>query len=351
MEHNYTYALEKTANPNLNITDICCYNDINLIYILCYHIEQQTKYPFIQFMMEKIPFCDNIIKEQFILPYKMLQGSNIEDDLKTITLNEVTMRLNNIGCNGNLVNETMYKGVLYSEDSVTPYVLVNITGIDIYGLHLSRNTSTWFALTSEIINTRHICNIPIDVEISDLFIKNPTIGLITNLNTNDNYMIPEAVYTGDEIKMVEFKSVFGQIKNISYDTCGEYYYFYREFKDSIKDGGWLHKNGKRVIGNRELTETSDCYKFKQGGINRYALFIEGKLYMEQSNEFTLSDNIINELYTEPCIIICYCDKRVVNPDVLVKHYNSSVCISYHVLDKQLLGNDYYDNDACNYMIK
>lgn len=351
MEYNYIYSLEQIANINLNWNDICFYHNTNVLYILCYHIEKQTKYPFIQFMMEKIPFCDNIIQEQFILPYKMLKGysGTSDEDLKTTILNEIKMRLNSISCNGEMVTDDMYKGVVYGIDCITPYVLVNISSIDIYGLHLSRNTSTWFALTSEIINTRTICDIIIDPEVTELFVRNPTMGVLTNTDTNEIFMLPDAVYTGGEFVSVEFNSVFGNRKTKVYETCGEYFYFYRDFHDAIKDGGWLPENGKNMIGTREITERSSN-KYKKGGINRYALFVEGNLYMEDAQEFSLDDNAIDNSYPEPCIIICYNGKHKLKPNILAKFYNSFVCISYHNLDKKLLGDHYDECVKYSYMI-
>ena len=61
---DYKYLLEEKANKNLNFNDIVNDNDVCYINILCYHVENHHKYPFLQFMMEKIPFCDNIVKEE-----------------------------------------------------------------------------------------------------------------------------------------------------------------------------------------------------------------------------------------------------------------------------------------------
>ena len=60
-------------------------------------------------------------------------------------------------------------------------------------------------------------------------------------------------------------------------------------------------------------------------------------------ENSLSDDIINELYSDPCVII--------GVNILAKHYNSSVCVSYHNLDKHSLGDVYDENNKYNYMIK
>jgi hypothetical protein len=338
MEHNYKYSFEEKANINITWEDIYTnYTSTNnntntntniyVVYILCYHIEKQSKYPFLQFMMNKIPTLDDVFNEQFILPYKLLRGNYDEHDIKTTMLAEIKNRLNNICCKGDSVTDEMYKGVIYGSDNVTPFVLINISDIDIYGLHLSVNTPTWFALTSEIINTRSICDIIIDPEITELFIHYPNIGLVTNLDTNTEYIIPDPVYTSDKFSSVEFKSVFGNLKTKAYNSCREFYYFYRTFEDVFKSN--ILKDKKNLKDNN-LKDNKNL----KNGINRYALFMEGKLYMEELNEFSLSDNIIDEFYNEPCIIICYMNlNKKLNPDILVKSNYSSVCISYHKIDK------------------
>ena len=67
----YRYLLENRADKNIILEDI---NNENMIYILCYHIEDKYKYPFLQFMMEKVPFCNGLIKEQLTLPYLIINN-------------------------------------------------------------------------------------------------------------------------------------------------------------------------------------------------------------------------------------------------------------------------------------
>ena len=53
---------------NITFDDIVNEKRLGVLNILCYHVENETKYPFLQFMMEKIPYCNNIVKEQITLP-------------------------------------------------------------------------------------------------------------------------------------------------------------------------------------------------------------------------------------------------------------------------------------------
>lgn len=343
----YKYLLEKNTNKNVPFDSMVNNKGVCILNILCYHIENQHKYPFLQFMMEKIHYRNNVVKEQLTLPCVFVRDSS--NEIGDIVLERVKAGLNLLGCEYNKVTEDMYKGIVYGDDCVTVYALVNITGIDIYGLNFMRQSSCWFVLPSEIINTKKVCNIDIDSDIINLFTDTPEIGNLLNPNTKDYFIIPDAVYTGSEQKQAEFQSIFGNTKKKVYDSCGEYYYFYRSFGDAVKDGGWLKDDEIGKIGDRIIIE-NESNKYISGCINRYALFVEGKIYLEIGYDFVLTDNIIESLYPEPCIMICYADKHNMKPDMLVKNYESFVCLSYHKLNKQTLEEHFDESNKKQYMI-
>lgn len=355
---DYTYFFESKADNSISLEDIHINHDINIINILCYSINNDGKYPFLQFMMEKIPFCNNFIKEQFIFPYIMYTDTS--QDIKSLTLNKIKTSLKEIGCSFDTVNETMYKGIIHDNKGI-PYILINITGIDINGLQLSRNTLTWFVLPSEIINTKEICNIDIDNDVTELFTNLPELSLLTNNETQKYFIIPDAVYTGSEFKDVEFNSIFGNRKTKEYNSCGKYHYFCRTFGNAVKYGGWnkyggnnlIDKNNKlhtHSLSGERLTIENDYGKYIHGGINRYALFNEGQLYIELTNEFSLTDDIIETIYPETTINICYSNLDYLKQDILVKEYDNFVSLSYHSLNKSILGDKYISENKNKYMI-
>ena len=143
-----------------------------------------------------------------------------------------------------------------------------------------------------------------DEELVNLFTDIPELSLITDNKTDKYYIIPDIVYSGGEKKTVEFNAMFGKPKTKDYTNSGNYYYFYRSFKDVIKEGGWVKEGGDKMIdrSNNNLTHNSagrliienDYGKLINGGINRYALFVEGKIYIESNNEFSLNDETIEE---------------------------------------------------------
>jgi hypothetical protein len=301
----YKYLLEERVNENISFDDIVNEQGDCILNIICYHVEEEYKYPFLQFMMEKVPYCNNIVSEQLIFPYIFIRKTE-RNNIKEVVLEKVKMGLDNLDCEYD-ISEDAYKGIVFDKKYLTPYVLVNITGIDICGINFFRQTTTWFVLSSEIINNQNVLNVNIDKNIIKLFTDVREIGQLLNTKKNEYYMLPDVVYTSDKKKDSEFKSIFGNVKTKIYDNCREYYYFYRSFYDVIKHGEW---------------------------INRYALFTEGKIYLENAKDFTLNDEVIEHLYPEPCIIICYSNKNNINPDMLVKNDESFVCLSFHILNEE-----------------
>jgi hypothetical protein len=352
---DYIYLGEKNINKNISINELS--KDINnggnydILFLLCYSINTEAKYPFLQFMLDKMPYCDNLIKEQFLLPYVFY--TDFSKTIETLVLEKVTLSLQSISCNCDKIQPEMYKGIFYDLMD-QPYALIDITGVDISGMCLSRNSLSWFALPSEIINTKQICNIDIDVEAVNLFTNNPKLGVLTNPLTNQPYINPDAVYTGGELKIVEFNSTFGINKSKIYNQCGEYYYFFRSFSNSVKYGGWI-KEGVDPETNKysstgRLLIDNIYGRYITGGINRFALFIEGNFHIEPETEFMLTDQDIDNMYPEPCIIIAYSGEHNYNPDVLVKDYISFFPLTYHKLNNTLLNDIFIPKNKKDYMI-
>jgi hypothetical protein len=341
---NYKYLVEEKATPNLLVKDVFDV-DTTILYLICYHIQTETKYPFLQILLNKVPQC-SLIAEQFILPFMFNISEDRNDSLDELVLNKVRFELGNMNCDTNKLTNDMYKGIIFHEG--TAFALVNVSGIDINGTLFSRDMLSWFALPSEIINDQKVCEIMVEQEVVELFTQLPQLGLLYSTETNKPYILPDAVYTGCEKQKVIFNSIFGSSKSREYASCGEYYYFYLSMNEAVKEAGWLKNGGTTGVSENDklhpfsgrLLVDNDYGRYINGGINRYALFIEGNLYLEPKDEFALTDEEIDEKYPEPCIIIGYLDVHKIKPTVLVKEYVSFFPLSYHLLDKSSLGDSY-----------
>ena len=365
----YRYLIEQQGNKNVTNRDILKNNTSfyghGIIHILGYHITSNSKYPFIQFGLEKIPFCNNIIPEKLILPYISITHDTT-DDFTSLVIEKLNTLLLANGCDDNLTSDA-YNGIIKDSNNRS-YALVDMSSINLFRLQIMRESPLWFSLPTEIINIRSNCNIPIDDMVTDLFSNIPTLGV---LNYNDNienydkiFPLPDSVYSGSYFKKAEFRSVFGMEKDNVYNSCGEYYYFFRLFEDSVKEGGWVRQGGHKRI---ELDDTlithspsdiklidNEYGRYIKGGINRYALFPENyTMYNESNSTLSLTDDDINTQFANnTCIIIHFMnqDLDTILPDILVKEYESAFPISYHVLNKSILGDKYEIDNQDEYMI-
>lgn len=249
-----TYLPAFTANQYLT-SDILYeyFNQTGILKYICYHITTDVKYPFLQIMLEKTPFCNNIIKEEFVLPSILFKKETT--NYKELILNDVIKSLNRIGCKVEQIEQDAFKGVLVDIDN-NCYGLVDLSKIDIKYLELKRTSSTWFVLPTEIVNIQQVCNIPVSEKVVELFTyKKPELCVLYKLDTNECYMVPDVGYTCSDYKISELQLIFGPPKELFDDKMG--YWFFTSFDAAINKQEI--KNGKEKVG-----------------INRIAVFIDNK---------------------------------------------------------------------------
>ena len=264
-----------------------------------------------------------------------------------------------IGCECIQDIDKAYNG-LFKDSEETQYALVDISDIDIKYLNLSRSSPILFSLPTEIINTGSICNIPINENVKSLFTSIPELGILRNKKSNKMFPLPIACYNGKDFVKVSFDSIFGLSKKKIYNNCGEYYFFYKDFLSSVKEGGWVKEGGDCLIDrtdkkithfNDRLLVDNEYGRYISGGINKYAIFIDSldSTYEEESDTLMLNDDDINE-YKDSCIFILFKNSSIRTPNILIKNYESFMPLSYFELDKKTL-KDKYDVNNKNYMIK
>ena len=373
---NYTYFVESLLTKNITSADILKHNanisGQGILNILCYHVTQNSKYPFIQFLLEKRPFMISLGQEKLELPIVTItagNNNNIDDEYSVAIINKIKSLLPAIGCDGSKLTCDAFKGLL-SDHNERIYAVVDISSVDIFRISITRNSPIWFALPTEIMNVRIICNIPIDDNVSNLFLNMPELGVLRKLDIEnvfpmgDVFPLPDAIYNGSYLRNTEFRSVFGTSKEIVYPSCGEYYYYFRLFEDAVKEGGWVRSGGHKLIDLNDTNIThsvsgtklvdNEYGRYIKGGINRYAFFPGNYLiHTETSNTLSLTDANINEkLERNNCIVIHYMENTLDNllPDILVKEYEMAFPISYHMLNKSILGDKYEIDNQGKYMI-
>jgi len=354
----YNYLIEDNL---YNINELFILNEYTTINCICYHITSDSKYPFIQFMLEKQSYYNSdLLSNEFVLPSIIIMKNF---DIVKMLIHKISQNLLSIGCKIEMINNNIFKG-FKNDDNGNIYAFFDISAINIKYLYLSKNDEIWFSILTEIINVKSICNIPINNQVTQLFINLPELGILHNSVDNTMYPLPDVVYSGSEYKKTEFYSIFGIPKTKPYESCGKYFYFYRLFEQAVKEGGWVPQGGDAVIDLNNKNDTHDKSntliinlnnkygKYMNGGINRYALFLENyENYIETSDELTIIDDDIETKYNEnKCIILQFMNSNIVKPDILVKEYESFQPLSYHKLNMSLLGDKFDINKKYDYNV-
>ncbi len=253
---DYTYLPAFTANSYLTSDILYDYfNKTGILKYICYHITTDSKYPFIQIMLEKTPFCNNVIKEEFVLPSILFKRETT--NYKELILNDVVKSLTRIGCKVEQIDANAFKGILVDNDN-NSYGLVELNKIDIKYLELKRFSSTWFVLPTEIVNIQSICNIPVSEKVIDLFTyKKPELSVLQKLDTNECYTAPDVGYTCTDYKTAELQLIFGPPRELIDDKMG--YTFLTSIDAAI---------------NKHLSLNKTKNDNEKMGINRLAAFMD-----------------------------------------------------------------------------
>ena len=100
----YTYLIEQNTTQSLTNVDILNHNSNIfgkvILNILCYHVTQNSKYPFIQVLLEKKPFLTSFIPEKLELPIVTISKVDSESDYPVTIIEKIKGLLPAIGCDG-----------------------------------------------------------------------------------------------------------------------------------------------------------------------------------------------------------------------------------------------------------
>jgi len=297
---DYVYLASNYCNPHINALDI--YDDLieGRLFYICYHITTNSKYPFVQIMLEKeVHKEEQSVKEELCLPFVTINKEC--PNIGGLLIRNIKSVLKKIKCDPLLLTEKAYKGIF--SDKKNTYALIDVTAINISCLN---SNSLWFGLPTEIINIGSICNIPVSAEVRKVFTYiMPELGVVYKPTSNEPYLLPDIVYTCSDYKKAEFRTLFGPSKK------GIYIHFCKTFLQAI--------NVNAINNNKNA-------------INRYALFFEEPTIIEIGDiaKMTLDEiecNVFRQFYAYNCII-------VKDWKILVTDYELFTPLSYHALNTE-----------------
>ena len=344
--NEYIYLIEKYAVREGELIDCSHITNPKRLYIICYHILSESKYPFIQFMLEKDE------NSQLGLPFIEIT-TNTHEDINKLVTNKMVRNIDGLIENIWSTKNVKYKGLI-NDSYERIYALVDITNVNIRHIQYSSNmhqSNVLFGLSSEIINFGCVYDVYVNEMVKELFNDLPELGVLHNPHKKIPYPLPDVIYSGSFLQNAIYNSMFGPSKRVINDKTVSCYYFNTQLKYSFLDGGWANKNF--YVPDEVINKTSRYRKFLKGGITRYALFPENFLVVEiDSDEIVLTKEIVDMLNeTKQIYIVQRLDEiDDVNVVILVRNHDSFVPLSYCEINMNTLGDKYDLKNLDSYKI-
>ena len=229
-------------------------NKINNIYICASKVNIDGNVPFIRYlltnhningeimdfpMVPKLPILRDIIScvhranscLDILIPYSSISGDQIK-----------------------------YNGYYIFNDNI--YLFYDITKCDIKLDDTYRANNVWLILVDEIVNHKHMCNIPIHDNVVSLLSDNDELCFLVDKN-NKNFEIPVVGYVPQDENKLSFVYTFGQTASDKNGIFGPFFYFTDFFTSFVK----------YKIEDPYLSVSIKDTNFGKKGIVRFALFL------------------------------------------------------------------------------
>ena len=371
----YDYQIQKLLIKDINIlTNIHTFNKIVLATYMVN--DTNNKFPFLQYLLTndndllslpELPFFENYSnnktdKDKELLNYSKIYLSNILN----VNVNVQNDKNDNVLTNIDFIGFNEFNNNIYLFFDVTQCIKKGDINIDNYNL----SDTPKFALISEIINNKDVCNIPIDESVTDFFIRNDYYINYLYDENNEPYEVPVVGYVGyTTVEKIKFVSMFGESAKTKSAICGPYFYF-TNFNNAVRQGGWTPDYKPETLYGKLITDT-EYGRYNRGGLVRFALFTETTKYVENGlndpidesdiKKERMNDPSLNQLYEGLTSRISdhdglwtrehdsvYLENIELDnglylketPVLVLKEYHQQVPLSWHFINKLKLGNEF-----------
>ena len=367
--YNYV-ALDKLVD---DIDDIL--TDDIVIKITAYEIKTNDKYPYLKFLLSKDELSDAL----YFPEMKIISKRDLVNSENIITMSKLKLfSLLDLPNYADFDNKVTFKGFFSTYETMKNnreiHIVFDLTECKLQLYDVYRINKMWFTLLDEIINHRNICNLFIDTSVTNFFINNNDFVYLKNKN-GDNYELPIVGYigmNGFNYNKLSFVYTFGNPSKDKTAILGPYFYF-TDFKNSIRQGGWSETDKPVKIDNNLITD-NEYGRYKKGSIIRFALFL-GKMKVVENLPNDENDN--SEIKKERIDDINL-DKKLElltmiisdhdgkwsefhdsvflgkieldngeylknTPIYVLKEYEQQIPLSYHFIDKSHLKEKYDEN--------
>jgi len=359
-----------------------------------YNVNTTAKNPFLEFYLIKNrhdDFYPDILCFPSFFYYNEMNIDIATESFKIFKM--LFIDVANIKFNGYLLEETNNLSDLYlfyEYKNVVEETPTSTTENAMGSGEKYRNDIVWKVVVDEIVNSRLVCNFPINDIVTYFFLRNPQFMFLYKYNNNENniiYETPTAVYHGVNESMLYFKYIFGIPKTNYDDIMGPFYYF-TNYKNAVKmsidnynnkynntpnsDGDTTTNSSQPTSPNvlSNILNTTFMNIDKKIGIIRSVIFLGvNKVpmnYPEDEVDESYHSSILSSIDNENAQInrisdhngswtekydSVYVGKLLLDngkfisgtPLWVVKDYNQQASLSYHYLSSKLLKDEWSDN--------
>ena len=385
---NKSYYYQALECLNNDISSVYNCIDNARIHLCMYSVNTTAKNPFLEFFLIKNNQNDiypDILCFPSFFYYRDVSNDILKESSKIQKM--LLLDTSSITFNGYLLEELnglndLYLFYEYNNETQ------NSHENDIGSGEMYRNDILWKVVIDEIVNSRLVCNFPIDDVVTNFFLRNiQFMFLFKNNDKNNNiiYETPTVVYHGVNESMLYFKYIFGIPKTNHDEIMGPFYYF-TNYENAVKMSIDSYNNKCNNTPNAELkTETQpNILNFildktktdKKIGIIRSVIFlgvnkvptnypeddVDNSFHSSilscidnenvQINRISDHDGLWTDNYDSVYIGKLLLDNgKFINgaPLWVVKDYNQQASISYHYLSSKLL-NDEWCHDKHHYIL-
>lgn len=385
---NKSYYYQALECLNNDISSVYNCIDNARIHLCMYSVNTSAKNPFLEFFLIKNNQNDiypDILCFPSFFYYRDVSNDILKESSKIQKM--LLLDTSSITFNGYLLEELnglndLYLFYEYNNETQ------NSHENDIGSGEMYRNDILWKVVIDEIVNSRLVCNFPIDDVVTNFFLRNiQFMFLFKNNDKNNNiiYETPTVVYHGVNESMLYFKYIFGIPKTNHDEIMGPFYYF-TNYENAVKMSIDSYNNKCNNTPNAELkTETQpNILNFildktktdKKIGIIRSVIFlgvnkvptnypeddVDNSFHSSilscidnenvQINRISDHDGLWTDNYDSVYIGKLLLDNgKFINgaPLWVVKDYNQQASISYHYLSSKLL-NDEWCHDKHHYIL-
>jgi hypothetical protein len=370
--NKYQFIGLKNLIPGL---DTKINDTIKQVYICGYRVNNEKIFPFLEYLLQK-----NVTSTELIFPSLYLP-EDCDDVLTLVTKIDALLTILLIGSNSiaNLDHNFIqcYKGFYALNENL--YMFFDLTLMEIQLSDVYRENNLWFCLIYEILNSKHVCGIPIAESVQAMLFSAPKYPFyVLHDETGVQYEVPNVVYVGAHEKKIKFIHTFGVSKNISSSILGPYYYF-TNFYNASKQGTWAANAEPETIFGKLATD-NEYGRYTKGGVVRFALFL-GKtnvklnfpldeVDLSQTKRERLLDKSLDTNYEKQTMRLSDYDgnwakmydtvvlanvvlddgtKLRDTPMYVCKDYERQYPLTYHYLDKKIVGEKYDNNSHFSIM--